>query len=84
MTETTERTIVLFDSITSSILKDELSVQEGIIRYIEFLQSVKEEHERHEKRLLDLEKLQQKVQYRGSRLKNVLEQMENFEGAFHN
>ena len=84
MTETTERTIVLFDSITSSILKDELSVQEGIIRYIEFLQSVKEEHERHEKRLLDLEKLKQKVQYRGSRLKNVLEQMENFEGAFHN
>lgn len=77
-----ERTITLFDSITSSILNDELSIQEGIIRYIEFLQGVKDDQKSQILGLKNLQKLQKNVGYRANRLKNVLEQMENFEGLF--
>ena len=77
-----ERTITLFDSITSSILNEELSIQEGIIRYIEFLQGVKDDQKSQILGLKNLQKLQKNVGYRANRLKNVLEQMENFEGLF--
>ena len=77
-----ERTITLFDSITSSILNDELSIQEGIIRYIEFLQGVKDDQKSQVLGLKNLQKLKKNVGYRANRLKNVLEQMENFEGLF--
>ena len=77
-----ERTITLFDSITSSILNEELSIQEGIIRYIEFLQGVKDDQKSQILGLKNLQKLQKNVGYRANRLKNVLEQMENFEGSF--